>query len=73
MSNSSKNRNGHLIGTIESPCVKTCKLDIKGTYCIGCLRTRSEIAVWSSSDDETKREILKRVEQRIHSVLPDQG
>jgi predicted Fe-S protein YdhL (DUF1289 family) len=31
---------------IESPCIHLCRLDERDV-CIGCLRTRSEIARWS--------------------------
>lgn len=32
---------------IDTPCVKICKINETVGYCIGCGRTRREIAEWS--------------------------
>lgn len=55
-------------GDVESPCMGTCKLDSSGTFCIGCLRTRGEIAVWSTASNEEKRTILAAVAERQKHV-----
>ncbi len=55
-------------GDVESPCIGTCKLDSSGTYCIGCLRTRGEIAVWSTASSAEKRTILAAVAERQKRV-----
>lgn len=49
------------VDEVASPCTKVCKLDPTGRYCTGCLRTRSEIACWSSASDDMKRAILNRI------------
>jgi hypothetical protein len=41
-----------------SPCIRVCVLDGDRRSCIGCRRTRDEIAGWWSFSDEKKREIL---------------
>ncbi|WP_417462634.1 DUF1289 domain-containing protein [Kordiimonas sp.] len=51
-------------GEVESPCVGTCKLDNTGIYCIGCLRTRGEIGVWSTASNAEKLAILAAVSRR---------
>ena len=51
-------------GEVESPCVGTCKLDGTGVYCTGCLRTRSEIGVWSTASSAEKRAILAKLQAR---------
>ena len=43
---------------IETPCVKVCVLDPDSGYCIGCGRTRSEIAGWLDMTDDGKRAVL---------------
>ena len=48
---------------VESPCIKLCRFDKKG-YCEGCFRTAEEISQWIEMNDQQKREILKRIEQR---------
>ena len=55
------------MGIVDSPCLGICELDIETDLCIGCLRTRTEVAAWSSATDEVKLEILERVKARSRS------
>jgi predicted Fe-S protein YdhL (DUF1289 family) len=41
----------------ESPCVNICHLDANDV-CVGCLRTRDEIARWSRMSDTEKVSVL---------------
>ena len=34
---------GWVMNTKSSPCIKVCKLDAMGKYCIGCGRTLDQI------------------------------
>jgi predicted Fe-S protein YdhL (DUF1289 family) len=45
-----------------SPCVGICRIDEASGYCIGCARTRAEIASWRNASPETL--------SRIWSELP---
>ncbi len=47
-----------------SPCVGVCRLDEHGVYCVGCLRTLSEIAAWSKLTEIEKSHILSDLRQR---------
>lgn len=49
---------------IQSPCINICKLDAAGKLCLGCFRTREEIASWSQADALTKASILAAVNAR---------
>jgi predicted Fe-S protein YdhL (DUF1289 family) len=49
---------------IKSPCTKICQLDYRLGYCIGCYRTRDEIAVWGAADRQERRQILTRARER---------
>lgn len=49
---------------VKSPCTKICQLDYRLGYCIGCYRTRDEIAVWGAADGEERRHILIRARER---------
>jgi len=51
----------HATTDVASPCTKVCKLDAHGHYCIGCMRTRDEIAIWSTASNAQKRMILDRI------------
>jgi predicted Fe-S protein YdhL (DUF1289 family) len=43
----------------SSPCVRACRLD--GEVCVGCGRTRDEIARWTRMSDNERREVNLRV------------
>jgi len=47
-----------------SPCVKVCKLDRDRHYCMGCYRTRDEIANWTRSSLEEKMAVLEALPRR---------
>lgn len=47
----------------ESPCTHICQLDAED-ICIGCLRTRDEIARWSQMTENEKVEILVDMNNR---------
>ena len=48
---------------VESPCVKNCCLD-DNDICLGCFRSLSEITSWGLADNQTRKKILQKVEQR---------
>jgi predicted Fe-S protein YdhL (DUF1289 family) len=39
-------------------------MDAASGLCEGCLRTIDEIAAWGSMDDDAKRKVWQRLEQR---------
>ncbi len=49
---------------VVSPCVGVCSLD-EEDVCIGCLRSGQEISQWGFLDDDGKRAILRKVEERL--------
>jgi predicted Fe-S protein YdhL (DUF1289 family) len=46
-----------------TPCVGVCRLDAAG-FCLGCLRSRDEIARWSGLDDEQRLCIMRQLPLR---------
>ena len=46
-----------------TPCVGVCCLDATG-YCLGCLRSRDEIARWSGLDDEERLRSMRELPLR---------
>ncbi|MEO8410457.1 MAG: DUF1289 domain-containing protein [Propionivibrio sp.] len=50
--------------TLASPCVSVCSLDPARRYCLGCLRTLDEIAVWGEAGDDRRRVILEACARR---------
>ena len=54
---------------VQSPCISVCRMSDNSGLCMGCFRTRDEIAGWSSSGDDGKRDIWKLIEQRMDGLL----
>ena len=52
------------MATVDSPCVGICQLDLVAALCIGCFRTRDEVAVWGAASDDVKRDILAKTRER---------
>jgi predicted Fe-S protein YdhL (DUF1289 family) len=49
---------------VPSPCINVCRMDAASGLCEGCLRTIDEIAAWGTLDDDHKRAVWQRLEQR---------
>jgi predicted Fe-S protein YdhL (DUF1289 family) len=48
---------------VPSPCVSLCKLNDE-RVCVGCFRHVEDIREWRSADDDRRRDIRERAEQR---------
>ena len=48
---------------VASPCTEICRLD-RHDVCVGCGRTRDEIARWTQMSDAEKAAVLARLGQR---------
>ncbi|MEM7522275.1 MAG: DUF1289 domain-containing protein [Pseudomonadota bacterium] len=49
---------------IESPCVKICVIEPDADLCIGCFRTRAEIAGWSRMSADARRALMTALPER---------
>lgn len=47
---------------MTSPCDKTCRLH--NDRCVGCKRTRQEIAQWSRMNETDRNKIIKQLKER---------
>jgi predicted Fe-S protein YdhL (DUF1289 family) len=52
---------------IETPCINVCVVDRSG-HCVGCGRSLSEIATWSTLTDEARRRIMAALPQRLQTL-----
>lgn len=50
---------------IASPCTGVCRLDNTSALCMGCLRSREEIACWGSTSDMHRLQILANIDRRL--------
>jgi len=56
----------------RSPCIDVCRLDRGYVYCIGCLRTITEIKRWSSMTAAEKHAVIDALPARRHWRGPRQ-
>ena len=54
--------------TIETPCVKTCVIDPETDLCIGCARTRDEIAGWIGMGTAGRAGVMAKLAQRMENL-----
>lgn len=54
---------------IESPCVKICLIHPEAEICVGCHRTREEIAIWGRLSADARRAVMEDLPDR-KSLLP---
>jgi predicted Fe-S protein YdhL (DUF1289 family) len=52
------------ITLMPSPCISICQMDPQADVCLGCYRTRQEIASWSRMSAEAQRELLAVLNER---------
>ncbi|MEZ5851239.1 MAG: DUF1289 domain-containing protein [Hyphomicrobiaceae bacterium] len=49
---------------METPCVRICTIDAHSGLCVGCLRTRDEIAGWMAMTRERRLQIMRELPAR---------
>jgi uncharacterized protein len=52
-----------------SPCVGICRMDADDRYCVGCFRTRDEIACWSTLGPGQRRALNAGLADRRRRAL----
>ena len=50
--------------SMPSPCISICQMDPLADVCLGCYRTRQEIASWSRMGAEAQRDLLDTLNER---------
>jgi predicted Fe-S protein YdhL (DUF1289 family) len=60
--------NAMVEATIETPCVKVCVVDPITGFCIGCGRTRSEIASWLAFSPKERRLVIAGLDERMKTL-----
>lgn len=56
---------------VPSPCVSVCRMNAATGLCLGCWRSIDEIRAWSTSDDDTRRQMWTRIEQRAQALAKE--
>ncbi len=55
---------------IESPCKKICLMHPQADLCMGCFRTRFEIAGWSRMTPDERRAVMDELPDRETRTQP---
>lgn len=53
---------------VRSPCINVCRLDPATRWCVGCGRSASEIARWTSVSDAARQDILATLPSRLATL-----
>jgi uncharacterized protein len=53
---------------IETPCIKICVVDPETGFCVGCGRTRGEIAGWLGLSPAERRAIMASLGARVANL-----
>lgn len=56
---------------METPCVQICVIDDISGFCIGCGRTRAEVAGWVQMTSGERRETMAVLPDRMTSITRD--
>ena len=56
------------IAAISSPCIKLCVMEPDSGFCMGCGRTRDEIAGWISYTPEKRTHIMNELAPRLATL-----
>jgi len=49
---------------LPSPCISICQMDAVSEVCLGCYRTRKEIALWRDMSVDDQRDLLDQLNER---------
>jgi uncharacterized protein len=53
---------------IETPCVKICVVEPETGFCIGCGRTRGEIADWIAMAPDERHKVMEGLPERVATL-----
>jgi uncharacterized protein len=53
---------------IETPCIKICVIEPDSGFCIGCGRTRGEIAAWLDLSVGQRHEVMTTLPERVATL-----
>ena len=52
------------VDALPSPCISVCQMDPQDGVCVGCYRTRAEIAAWRSMSRDDQLVLLDILQDR---------
>ena len=58
---------------LPSPCISVCQMDSADGVCLGCHRTRAEIAAWGSMGEADQLKLLDVLSERRAAAAVAEG
>ena len=58
---------------LVSPCISVCQMDAEKGLCLGCYRTREEIAAWLGMSADEQSVLLSKLKTRRTAAIGVQG
>lgn len=58
-------------GSISSPCVNWCEMNLQTNYCLGCYRSIEEISGWVNFSEAEKERIWVSLPSRKIALSPN--
>ena len=55
--------------SLSTPCTRVCILDSELGLCLGCGRTRDEIAQWASLAESERQRIMTDLDARLRRAI----
>lgn len=55
--------------SLSTPCTRVCTLDSELGLCLGCGRTRDEIAQWSRLPESERQRIMTDLDARLRRAI----
>jgi uncharacterized protein len=56
------------LSDIETPCIKICVVEPETGFCIGCGRTRGEIADWIGMTAQDRHAVIETLAERVSTL-----
>ena len=53
---------------MQSPCIQVCRIDDTTGWCVGCGRTRDEIARWGTASNSEQARIWQQLPERLATL-----
>lgn len=58
---------------VSTPCINVCVLDDRFGLCLGCGRTRAEIAAWGGLSEPERQMVMGALAERLRAIGSRKG
>ena len=58
-----------MMDQLPSPCISICQIDPASGLCVGCYRTRLEIASWRNMKTDEQKSLIRTLHNRQAEII----